>query len=494
MKLKIRAICILLFVVLAIPSRAQIPYSTLRANTPAFFSGGTQVNSSFTPYSPVNVFVFDSIRVVGLDTVFVGFRSPIDSTQMPVTCMEDAALSWYGSEAVRKASQIEVYVNDDLDSVYYDPTATPGKSFRMFDYPNGDYLEATVISILPFNLLGAADSLKSIILAHKDQFGVVVNDPINSDTITVARDSGWVDFFELYNFPYLLEPKSRMPALRMPNRFDAFNFDIGDRFQYMISVYSAFGPTNPPVIQEVNILAKQLLGVGDTLEYIQETKTMSFTFNPFPQPHLDTTLVITNDTVIYTDLLQNFWPGWPMQSLYLPNEVSCYILDTGFCSGTAIVGLSTGIFNYDINQSCYMTPFEPIIVTRHFAEGLGEVYYQDDALSIGGVRVTKELIWYQKSSGQCGNQNTFTGIDELRNAFSFVLSPNPAHDQLTITYNGTEKAERVEIAAINGKKILEFTPHSGAGLQADISSLAPGNYICTIITTAGRSSKVFVKN
>lgn len=474
--------------------KAQTPYSTLRTNVPSFFRGLTQITSSFSPVSPVNVLVFDSIRVVGNDTVFIGFQSPVDSSQMPTTCMDDAGQSWFGTEAVKKASQIEVYVNDELDSVYYDPTASLGKTFRMFDYPNGDYLEATVISIQPFNSLGAPDSLKSLTLSHKDQFGVLVADPINADTISVARDSGWINFFELYNFPYVLEPKTRVQAIKMPNRFEAYNFDIGDRFQYMISTYTVFGPNTPPVIQEANILAKQYMGATDSVEYIVEFKTMSFTFNPFPQPHLDTTLNITIDTVVYAGLHQQFWPGWPMQSLYFGNEVSCFTLDTGYCTGTGIIGLSQGIFYFDSTQSCYMTPFEPIVITRKFAEGLGEVYFRDDALSVGGSRLTKELIWYQKASGQCGTQNTFTGIDELRNAFSFVLRPNPAHDQLTITYNGTEKAERVEIAAINGKKILEFTPHSGAGIQADISSLAPGNYICTIITTAGRSSKVFVKN
>ncbi|MBP7167614.1 MAG: T9SS type A sorting domain-containing protein [Bacteroidia bacterium] len=483
-----------LLIVQAFTSKAQTPYSTLRLNTPSFFTGQTQLASPFTPFSPVNVLAFDSIHLVGNDTVYIGFYTPADSTQMPVTCMDDAGQSWFGSAAVKKSSQLEVYVNDNLDSVYFEPTATLGKTFRMFDYPNGDYLEATVISIQPFNLLGAADSLKSLTLAHKDQFGVLVADPINTDTISVARDSGWINFFELYNFPYVLEPKTRVPAINMPDRFEAYNFDIGDRFQYMISNYTVFGPTTPPSIQEVNILAKQYFGATDSVEYIAEFKTMSFTFNPIPQPHLDTTLIITTDTIVYTDLHQQFWSGWPMQSLYLNNEVSCFVLDTGYCTGTGIIGLSTGIFNYDFAQSCYMTPFEPVIITRRFAEGLGEVFYENDALSIGGSRITKELIWYQKEDFQCGNQNTFTGIDELRNAFPFELRPNPAHEQLILTHSGIEKAEQIVIGDISGKKILGFTPDSNSESRVDISALAPGNYLCTIITSAGRSTRVFVKN
>jgi hypothetical protein len=280
----------------------------------------------------------------------------------------------------------------------------------------------------------------------------------------------------------------------MPNRYDAFNFDIGDKFQYMISSYTVFGPNMPPVVQEMNILSKQYMGSSDSVEYIAEIKTMIFTFNPFPQPHLDTTLTIVNDTIVYSNLHQNFWTGWPMQTLYLPNEVSCYVLDTGYCAGTGVIGLSTGIFSYNMFQSCYMTPFEPVIITRQFAAGLGEVFYQDDALSIGGSRVTKDLVWFQKSSGQCGTQNTFTGIDELRNAFSYDLRPNPAHDLLVLSYPGIEKAEQIVISDISGKQLLGFTPASNSESRIDISTLAAGNYLCTIITSKGRSTKVFVKN
>ncbi len=90
------------------------------------------------------------------------------------------------------------------------------------------------------------------------------------------------------------------------------------------------------------------------------------------------------------------------------------------------------------------------------------------------------------------------GINETNrvNNLSFALFPNPANNQLNISFSkNIEESGIVTLYTIEGKIVLRQLLHIGSNaLQFNISNLNTGMYICSIQIGNQFSTQKFIKN
>lgn len=493
---KMRNLLLFISLIIYLPVKSQTPYGTLFLNKPQYFRGWTPLSANFIETSPVSVLHFSAMTLSGGESTLIGFQSMYDTAQVISHCINHTEKSWFGSIAKIRSDMVEVYRNDLNDSIFYDPKAGVGQSFTMYEYSNGDYLNVTVDSIVYAVMPAFSDSVKWMSLQRLNSIAQPVADPLNGQNIAVSRDSGWVLFFEANYFPQTWAIKERISYIPGTMRAAVFNFNVGDIFQYRYITQSALGGFSiPPAYSEETVIASQFFNGGDSVEYVFSKKLMSFVFNPIPFPHLDTTTVYSIDTVRYGQLLSPLWTVWPMEPLYIGfpfKQVAYTHIDTGFCEGQGVYSLYTGTFMFDQLQSCYPSPFEPVILKRSYSNGLGEVLYRDDARSIGGNLFEKSLIWHSRSGLDCGTHVTFTGIDQPEQV-GFTMYPNPAVDQLTLIIANPEAMRSLQLTGIDGRDIPVRFRREADICQLDVSSLQPGVYFIAMGSGNGRAVQRFIK-
>ena len=107
----------------------------------------------------------------------------------------------------------------------------------------------------------------------------------------------------------------------------------------------------------------------------------------------------------------------------------------------------------------------PYIATMWF---LLECYSENDTIKYG-------------STGNC-HCNTYVGINELKNSFSFSLFPNPSSGIFTIS--SSEKLNSIEIFDVLGKEIMQ--QEAGSRKQEiNISNFTPGIYFIKVFSESG---------
>ena len=99
----------------------------------------------------------------------------------------------------------------------------------------------------------------------------------------------------------------------------------------------------------------------------------------------------------------------------------------------------------------------------------------------------------------CQNSTTvwvlIEGIDDLSVNHSFLISPNPASEKITLSFSEDESFEFIRIADMAGKVLKEF---DGIGrskmISIDVSELNNGMYLIEAFTTLGwRAEKIEVQ-
>ena len=84
-------------------------------------------------------------------------------------CDSSTRIGWLGSHSIQFPNGMDVFITEAADSIFINTQAGQGAFWRMFTYPNGDYLRATVSSVSSYSFLGITDSVKTITLQTKNQ-------------------------------------------------------------------------------------------------------------------------------------------------------------------------------------------------------------------------------------------------------------------------------------------------------------------------------------
>ncbi|MBX2971971.1 MAG: T9SS type A sorting domain-containing protein [Flavobacteriales bacterium] len=86
-----------------------------------------------------------------------------------------------------------------------------------------------------------------------------------------------------------------------------------------------------------------------------------------------------------------------------------------------------------------------------------------------------------------------TGIAGTTNP-TLSIAPNPADDQLTVTWSTDRRPTRIEVVALDGQVVSSISPTATAErLQIDLSLLAPGAYVLRAAGMSGPMTTRFVR-
>jgi hypothetical protein len=181
---------------------------------------------------------------------------------------------------------------------------------------------------------------------------------------------------------------------------------------------------------------------------------------------------ITHDTiqeVIHrNDIFDHNYPGKPIIS---DVEIFLYRYNQNMITIPTISSYFYG------DSPCYNeTIFDGCDIENEYYKGLGGPYYR---CSYSFQHADRELVYFKKDGVSHGNPISLVGIDQFETKINpFLISPNPAINQVTITFNqeGTFSLECYDLLG----KLIQTETITTSGQVINISSLNSGMYLYRI--------------
>ena len=88
-----------------------------------------------------------------------------------------------------------------LDSIKINTLANLNDNWKLLNLSNGNFLQATVVTISLQTILGNADSVKTISLQAKDSLGNNMNNIFNDKETKIGKQNGFLQIYNLLEFP-----------------------------------------------------------------------------------------------------------------------------------------------------------------------------------------------------------------------------------------------------------------------------------------------------
>jgi hypothetical protein len=236
-------------------------------------------------------------------------------------------------------------------------------------------------------------------------------------------------------------------------RFDIYNFNVGDTFDYKrVLRYDVAGIYQTGYYRHV-VIGKYLNPSQDTIAY-------TLIYSTTGQSYIST----------YTDL-DTF------EILTPPFDSTC----TAVSEFDTLAG--TGIVTNSIEVSCYGTS------KSVFGEGLGQVLYADFTFDGDGIQAdTTELIYFSKGSQKWGTPYTlFTDVPDIVLP-EFLIYPNPTFNAITIQ-TGSVLSEQAyfNVFDVNGNVLL-MQPVTSQTTKVSLNELSKGLYFYNVSQRNSRST------
>ncbi len=197
-----------------------------------------------------------------------------------------------------------------------------------------------------------------------------------------------------------------------------------------------------------------VLGKADTADY----------------PAWRQSIAYANDTTIYIGGMQMYVGFW----VTIPNVLELYVIDREL----NLLGhkdFGSGDANYQLWGILPTSDMGCLLYGTRYSEQNGSEF------DIHIIKVRREDIEISISP--------ITATGEMLRQINGKAYPNPAHNILNIPLKGYSGAgnKRVQIFTINGKKITDRNlGREGNVLQVNVGTLAPGMYLYTIYSAAGK--------
>jgi hypothetical protein len=327
---------------------------------------------------------------------------------------------------------------------------------------------ASVSSISEESLFGVNDSVKNITLQFKDLNGVPVNHYFNDITIKLSKNYGLKQWFDFALFPnHETSASINLTGLTNPNVgltnftwFETFDFQPGDE----LHIYEE--DRNPDYFYTRKFVYKYIErnDYNDSIKYYIDRESVI-------KNHYSNSITYTHDTIKQkisrNDPYDHYLPMEPYLNDY---EIWYYFLDNSVTKS-----ISDFSHFYPFEDSCF---FETNPTWGHefnaYLKGLGGPYYNNSY----GVQYSYErsLIYYKKDGISYGTPFNLLGVDnQFEIQQSFTLFPNPAIDQVTISYH-QEGIYTLEFVNLLGK-LVQTETITNSGQTINISSLNSGMYL-----------------
>jgi hypothetical protein len=416
------------------------------------------------------------------DTLFWSYRI-IKNISGDPTCYDTEYGSALGRKILKKDNGWFAFFNWMNDSIWINTQANPGDSWQLMKLGDTGYFMASLTSISVEDILGNSDSVKTITLQAKNNYGQPMEHPLNGEQIKLSRTFG---FTLIYNFttfpndttPLFLAGKTNPPiGYQNISFFDCYDFNIGDEFH----IRETSNYNGKMIIK--TLLEKSTSITGDTLTFKWD---LCYFENALGGPYVDHGIVYETVSPQATGIGSVF-NMQPDQFFSLTNLCNKYLQTIDNYNSRATKRFED--FRYKLS-GCWQDNDYDLI--RNYSEGLGMTYYRHGYWwqNQGGawvyVVIEKELEYYVKGNETWGTPFapdcwTLTGTDEKKNTMSInpqlIIYPNPSTSFIVI-----ENYDKGIMSIFNteGLKVLEMKICE-TNTTIDVSGLNSGVYIIKVV-------------
>lgn len=454
----------------------------------------------------------DSVKTYADSTVYYPFHSERGSYDIaafnPRSSLNPNGGSWLGSRVMQLNGGTFVFDSYWNDSVIIKTQANVGDTWTFYSDTSMLYYKATVTAIDTMTVLSAADSVKYILITAHDTSGTVATDPVDSFTIILSKNHGFVQVFDLYTFPYH-KPDSVFRA--------GLDF-ILDRSTANYTNIQGSAPLMPDanvsIFKLVNFIApndQQLYNwnTGDIIESAHTYGTAPIVGTSTTDFILDTVYAkVTSGALINYTMGGTPYNCTHSEPCSLITNAGSYSISNGHYSiiDTSFMPEETNFANYIFYypqdaSNCLVSPKYILVPATYnspvsldftweyaiYKMGVGKTYFYhfDDEPSYE----TDNIVYSNINGVPCGTPlDTIPAlIKTVSQNYILTLSPNPAHDVLNITC--TNDIHDLEIYNMYGEAIYKQKPGKKEA-QVSITNLPNGIYMMRV---NGSISKRFVK-
>ncbi|UKN00675.1 T9SS type A sorting domain-containing protein [Paracrocinitomix mangrovi] len=446
-------------------------YQSVRSTDVHYFMAYDNDND----YDPILAIACDSVDFVSGDSILYPFKA-LQNNYSDTTgnCYLKLQGSWIGEKIIVQPNGVNVFFNQDLDSIFIHTLDTLGQVSLMMEDQLGFQYLTTVTDISEVNFLGYTDTVKTFsITSDNTAFN------LSPAEIKLSKNHGVYAMMAMFSFPVAYNSVSvedqyelvgqDFPTIGItkPTNQELFDIEIGDIINY--TTHSGSIPYTE-IYHEKKILDKTVNGTTATytIEYKQANYFSGYIDMPSTYSWSSDTVTESYDisNVYYTNQL----PGQTVSTLTFNDpESTLLVYYSGNC-GYKITSKSEAVAS-DSSGFCFHSWHIPTVTSTAISGAL-DYYGSCYDVQSGGCNTSTSLNFKYNSGVACGTQ-FFVSTETLK-PIAFKVFPNPSKDYITIESNG-EWTHFVLFNA-NGMNVLEGVKTS----EIDISILPAGMYFLQI--------------
>lgn len=435
-------------------------YSTaiLAQDFKLFDSNSKKLFSTFPENSTTYSLSFDTVNSAGSDSVYYNFFKIEDLNFVSIdcafwggpNCYKQNVPVWIGAKIEFNNQYSYNFYPDNGDTIKFDFTSNSDTNIFYIDSSQKFSLtfeRSDTISILNFS-----DSAYYYKIHHTDLVGNIINSALNGQEIIICKKLGLVRFFQIDEFPLLLNPieligqeNQRLGIFNITNEM-MYDFQVGDEFQYKETVFHNDGASWMDIISYRKHTITERVETTDSLIYTVEEIRF----------YEDSSSSITNiinrgysKSEIIAQLPFEKFNG-NFHSFYLEDycgsNLWTYEFDSEF--GLSYCAIDD-VWGYHDSQG------PPSVLNITWVLGIGE-YYKNYVSYNGSIQYTsgqiREMIYFKKGDIICG-----TLIDGISNSElepkNYQVFPNPVNDQLFFANFNNSNSYSIEIINSLGQKV-----------------------------------------
>ena len=400
--------------------------------------------------------------------------------------------TWLAAKIFQDVSGAEYFLNLSGDTIFIYPQATLNNSWHLYNYANGNYIEATVTNISSQTFLGITDLVKTVQLQAKNTSGNNIANSMNGKEIKISENYGFVQTTGFKNFPndttifYLAGLSNPQAGIMNLTADSIFNFNVGDEFhsrgfwQFQLTVHD--------VQYDIDkIISKTFSANADTVYYLTDHCWRYENYNTG-----NTIINSGHDTVLNAFIVSP--SSWLNKYSFQLKDTSAsgfsfpgngylnFYADTGYLS--RVKKVTHNYYYYDNFQNCFTEVIGVgVYPDMVFASGLGLIHTSDQSC-LSFSLCYDSLIYYKKGAEEWGQPLSCSALlstSEIETTSSQIkITPNPSvSDKINVT--GNFQKPIVELTDLFGNNLKAKYFSSQNKIEIDLSKFSGGVYSLKII-------------
>ncbi len=437
---------------------------------------------------------FDSFRTDLQDTVWYPARRVMAQTGLPGSCTQNTqAPSWLGDSIRIRQNGENLFYNAQGEPISIRTTPSPGYTYHMYDFPNGNYVEATIVKAGFEKVFTWSDWSKTFQLQVKDAGGNPVSHPLNGKKFVLSLNFGLVRAFNFRDFPndtttyHLAGMPFRKMGIDRPRAASLFNLLPGNEFHYLgkrLSCGFAGCRTDSLLVRHFLLKADTSVN-ADTLWFTWQRSLVDAYNDPVTGQGVLAVTDTLRDTVVlsriqYLDSLT--------RTLYFEGPWAGFNI-TFFADslGPRMQQRPMRWWAYDsLNHCLSPTPGMNDSLQVVYGDGLGITWYHRTYPGIGFE--TRKIVYYQKGIETWGSPLDFSilGTVEKPATLPLAIYPNPTRKTAILHVPPMQGPAVLSVFNETGQRLLqEVVPPGSEKYFLNLSGL-PAGWYCVLLQTGHR--------